>query len=157
MGAIMIKFFLTLTLLLPAVSQARLINKCGTYYAEGYYTEIESTLHSRQKKKVILLERGSNSEIRFFISNPDIQKLIPDSHLGVNFKLKLKFESSCFYACEGKIVEVIQPLDPFQSPKPFLYPRPTPIAGTEVQCKSNSFEDIEREPNEVKVEAKRKK
>lgn len=150
----MIKFFLTLTLLLPAVSQARLINKCGTYYAEGYYTEIESPLHNRQKKKVILLERGSNSEIKFFVSNPDIQKLIPYSHLGVNFKLKLKFESSCFYACDGKIIEVMEPLDPFRSPKPFLNPRPTPIAGTEVKCKPNSFEDIEGEPNGVKAKTK---
>lgn len=148
------KFFLTLILLFPAVSQARLINKCGAYYVEGYYTEIESPLHNRQKKKVILLERGSNSEIKFFISNPDIQKLIPDSHLGVNFKLKLIFQSSCFYACEGKIVEVIEPLDPFQSPKPFIYPRPAPIAGAEVKCKPNSIEDIEREANGVKANTK---
>ncbi len=145
----MIKFFLVFILIMPAVSQARLINKCGTYYAEGYYTEIESPLHNKQKKKVILLGRGSDSEIKFFISNPDIQKLIPDSHLGVNFKLKLNFESSCFYACEGKIAEVIEPMDPFQEPKSFLYPRPSPIKNSEVRCKPNSFEDVERETNGV--------
>jgi hypothetical protein len=157
MGAIMTKFFLTLILLLPVVSQARLIDKCGTYYAEGYYTEIESPLHNRQRNKVILLGRGSHSEIRFFISNPDIQKLIPDSHIGVNFKLKLIFESSCFYACEGKIAEVIEPIDPFQEPKSFLYPRPFPLKNTEVRCKPNSFEDIEREPNGVTAKTKKKK
>lgn len=145
----MIKFFTSLILLLPAVGQARLINKCGTYYAEGYYTEIESNLHNRQKKKVVLLERGTNSEIKFFISNGDIQKLIPDTHLGVNFKLKINFESSCYYACEGKIIEVIEPLEPYQNPKPFLNPRPSPMSGTEVKCKPNSFED-ERQPSSAK-------
>jgi hypothetical protein len=154
MGTIMIKFFLTLILLIPILCQARLINKCGTYYAEGYYTEVESPLHNGQKKKVILLERGTNSEIRFFISNPEFQKLIPNSHLGVNFKLKLTFESSCFYACEGRIAEVIEPIDPFQEPKSFLYPRPSPIKNTEVLCKPNSFEDIERAPSEVKIKPK---
>ena len=144
------KIFLIL-FLMPLVAQARLINKCGTYYAEGYYTEIESPLHNRQKKRVILLERGSNSEIKFFISNPDIQKLIPDNHLGVNFKLKLKFESSCFYACEGIVVEVIEPLDPFQAPQSFLFPRPTPLKGAEVQCQLNSFEDVAREANSVRL------
>jgi hypothetical protein len=157
MGADMKKLFLFLLFLMPLISEARLINKCGTYYAEGYYTEIESNLHSRQKKKVILLERGTNSEIKFFISNSDIQKLIPDTHIGVNFKLKINFDSSCFYACEGKIVEVIEPIDPFQEPKPFLNPRPSPINGTEVKCKPNSFEDVEREPTSEKANIKLKK
>jgi hypothetical protein len=148
---------LSLFFLIPAVVEARVIDKCGTYYAEGYYTEIKSTLHNGQKKKVVLLERGSNSEIKFFVSNTDIQKLIPDSHLGVNFKLKINFESSCFYACEGRVIEVIEPLDPVQSPKPFLYPRPTPIAGTGVQCKPNSFEDIDRGSNEMKTKTEKKK
>ena len=144
------RYLLILALCLaPLTSFARMVNKCGTYYAEGYYTEITSALHGQQKKRVILLDRGTNSEIKFFISNNDIQKLIPDSHLGVNFKLKLIFESSCFYACEGKIAEVIEPMEPFQAPKVFLSPRPSPIVGTEFKCKPNSFED-EREPSSVK-------
>lgn len=149
MGAYLKKLFLILIWIFPLLGEARIINKCGTYYAEGYYTEIVSNLHNQQKKRVILLDRGTNSEIRFFIENSDIQKLIPDTHLGVNFKLKLTFESSCFYACEGKVVEVIEPLEPFQDPKVFLSNHPSPIAGTEFKCKLNSFED-EREPSSVK-------
>ena len=151
MGTFMIPSFLTLILILPVFSDARLINKCGTYYAEGYYTEIESPLHHNQKKKAVLLERNSNSEIKFFVSNQDIQKLIPDSHIGVNFKMKLNFESSCFYACEGKIIEVIEPLDPFQSTKPFLFPHPSPLNGTEVQCKPNSFETMDQKEIQLKT------
>lgn len=143
------KTFLILILSLPAIANARLIDKCGTYYAEGYYTEIESNLHNGQKKRVILLERGSNSEIKFYISNSNISKSIPDTHLGVNFKLKLLFTSSCWYACEGNVVEAIEPLDPYQSPRPFLFPRPHPIKGTEIECKPNTFEDGTREINSV--------
>lgn len=139
------KTILIILFLLPIIAQARVINKCGTYYAEGYYTEIESNLHNREKKRVILLERGSNSEIKFFISNPNISSLIPDTHLGVNFKLKLKFISSCYYHCEGEIVEVLEPIDPFEPPRAFLNPRPSPIKGTEIACLPNSFED--RQPN----------
>lgn len=143
------KIYLLLAILLPLTSQARLIDKCGIYNAEGFYTQIESVLHTNQKKSVILLDRGSRSEIKFYISNDDIQKLIPNTHLGVNFKLKLSFESSCYYACEGKIIEVLEPLDPFENPKSFLNPRPSPIAGTEFKCKHNSFED-ERQPSSAK-------
>lgn len=134
-------------------AQARLMSKCGIYYAEGYYTEVESHVHGREKKKVILLERGSMSEINFYISDANISKLIPDTHVGVNFKLKLKFISSCDYHCEGEIVEVLEPIDPFEAPKAFLYPRPNPIKGTEIACRPNSFED--RQPSgEKKPESK---
>jgi hypothetical protein len=123
-------------------SEAKAINKCGTYQAEGYYTEIVSNFHDKKRKKVILLDRGTNSEIKFFVLNSDIDKLIPITHLGVNFKLKLNFASSCSYACEGKIIEVIQPLSPLENPKPFLSPRPNPIKRTEVKCKPNSIEEV---------------
>lgn len=156
------KIIVLILSLIPLMAQARLISKCGTYYAEGFYTEIESTLHNREKKKVILLERGSNSEIKFFISNPNVSTLIPDTHIGVNFKLKLKFVSSCYYHCEGEIVEVLEPIDPFEAPKAFLYPRPTPIKGTEIACLPNSFEDRqpngekEMKPKPTKAKTKRK-
>lgn len=146
------KLFIAIVVILPAIAQARLINKCGLYSADGYYTEIESNLHNRQKKRVILLERGSNSEITFYISNPDITKLIPDTHLGVNFKLKLRFTSSCWYHCEGEVVEVMEPIDPFETSKSFLFPRPIPIKGTESICQPNPFEDEVRKPNGMKKE-----
>lgn len=56
------KFLISMILLVPTLSEARLIKKCGTYYAEGYYTEIESNLHNKKKKRVILL----CSQIRTF-------------------------------------------------------------------------------------------
>ena len=98
--------------------EAKPIKTCGVYYAEGFYTEIESPLHKGAKKRVILLDRNSASEIRFFITNKNITKLLSDDLLGTNFKLELKFNSSCFYDCEGEIAKVIGPLDLPQEPKP---------------------------------------
>lgn len=142
MGAIMKrKVAIILGLFTTSVTHARTIDKCGTYLAEGYYTEIKSNPHGKEKRRVVVLERGSNSEIRFYISNTNIKKLIPDTHLGVNFRMKLKFASSCWYLCEGEVIEVIEPLDPTQEPRQFLFPRPTPIKGSEIKCQPNSFED----------------
>ncbi|MCK5072558.1 MAG: hypothetical protein KAQ98_03970 [Bacteriovoracaceae bacterium] len=134
------KYLPILVLLACLTAKAKIIDKCGTYYADGYYTEIKSVPHNRETKRVILLERGTDSEIRFYINNKNLKKLIPDTHLGVNFKLKLKFTSQCWYHCEGSIVEVIKPLDPFTPPRPFLFPRPKPIEKTEVKCRRNSIE-----------------
>lgn len=118
--------------------QARgaLISECGTYEVEGYYTRIKSRLHGGQTKDVILIERGSNSEIRFFPENSEssLNALIPETHRGVNFRLRLKFASACFYDCTGQLIEVVEPLKPYEIPRPFLSPRPVPIKGTEVKC-----------------------
>lgn len=122
-------------------SYAELVEKCGNYIAEGYYTEIKSSLHDESKKRVIILNRGSQSEIKFYITNKKMDKLIPDTHLGVNFKLKLKFISKCWYHCEGSLEEVIRPLEPFDHPKLFTYPRPELISGTETKCEKNSIDN----------------
>ena len=131
-----------LFILIPTLAQAhRLIDRCGVYLAEGYYTEIRSHFHQGKKKRVILLDRGSNSEIKFFVMNQDMSKLIPDTYLGVNLKLKLKFVSSCWHHCEGEVIEILEAIDPFEVPKSFLFPKPNPIRGTNIPCKPNSFED----------------
>lgn len=134
----MMKFIL-LSLLISGPLYSKTIKKCGVYRAEGYYTRIKSVLHNLQMKDVIILNRGSDSEIIFYIHNKNLKKLIPKSHLGVNFKLELSFISQCHYRCEGKIKKVIGPIDPFQEPKQFTYPIPTPLKGTGINCKKSSL------------------
>lgn len=136
----MIIFFTIFFLIPPYLANAFSIEKCGNYKVEGYYTEISSNLHNGQQKKVILLNRNSRSEIIFYIKNKNIEKLIPDTHLRVDFKLTLQFISLCFNHCEGFIKSIEKPLDPFLSPEYFSYFRTKIIRGTEIPCLPNSFE-----------------
>lgn len=141
MGAVVKIAVFVLTIFFQTSAISKVIDRCGIYQAQGYYTEIESVPHNKAKKKVILVERGTDSEITFYINNKKLPDLLPETHLGVNFSLKLKIVSSCWFHCEGEVVEVFGPLDPTAKPAIFLFPRPNLIPGTELKCQSNSMED----------------
>jgi len=134
------RYLIFLLLFTNSIVKSKLIDRCGNYYVEGYYTKIKSALHDWKNKRVVLIERGTNSEIKFYPQNKNLEKLIPDTLIGVSFKLELKFSSSCWYHCEGEIVKIIAPLEPFTSTQSFLFPKPKPIKGTEKKCLINSID-----------------
>lgn len=127
--------FLVFFVLLTSHLHARPLDKCGVYDVDAYYL---TPAENKEGKAVFLLNRDSESEIRFYVKNPNIAEIIPDSFVGVNFRLKLRFTVSCYYHCEGRIEEVLGPLDPFQYPRLFFHSRQDPIAGTEIKCDQKS-------------------
>ena len=131
-------------LLVSNESIGQIIENCGTYSVQGYYTEIPSLNSKGAKQPVILIERDSQSEIKFVVTNLDKDtKLakkdsrigrIQDLVVGLNYNFKIKFITACWYHCEGEIVEIGEVLDQGIEPEPFLFPYPRPLAGTNIKC-----------------------
>ena len=115
------------------------VEECGIYPVEGYYAEINSPEHERVIKPVLLLNRGSDSEVRVYLLNTNLDKLIPRSHLGAKFKINLEFVSQCLYRCEGRIVKVIAPLDPFEEAKHFTTANSSMRIGPKTPCKTSTI------------------
>ena len=112
-------FSLTIIILFVNLAQANLVSRCGVYEVDAFYLKIKSSIYGNKVKRVFLLNRNSDSQVTFNILNKDITRLIPDTYLGVNFRVKLNFVSECNYHCIGEVVEVMTPLSPFQSMRVF--------------------------------------
>lgn len=120
--------FLILLLITNCITQAnaKLIKKCGTYSAEGYY----------KKSQIFLLDRGTDSEVTLSLKNyhPENTRVLIQE--GDPVQIQFKLLSSCDYFCEGILTNLKQ-LKKLEKLKSFWFPFPSPIKNTEIKCKNN--------------------
>jgi len=116
------KYFLLLNLLLfPLISNARVFQECGVYKIEGFLKLIEV---KGEKKMVMLVEKNSDSEITLNLGKYDSKKYL--HYIGTNVAMDISITEECGFSCNATIVNFNKMLDPFDKPKPFLFPKPIP-------------------------------
>ncbi|MBF0362939.1 MAG: hypothetical protein HQK49_18110 [Oligoflexia bacterium] len=113
------------------------INNCGTYTVEGRYTIKKNP--SGITQPVILLEKGSDSEITLYLDNPNITKVISDKYMDTNIKLKVKITTSCWFKCRATALHFIE-LIPLNRALKSIFSASGSRISNKIKCQSNSLE-----------------
>lgn len=126
------RLFITSLFFISINIQAKIINECGLYYVEGTYVE---RVKKGKNKRLILLNKGTNSEIRFYIKNKNIEKILPHTLLDSKLRLILNFQKKCWFSCKGEVSMLLRVMPPFDAAQVYLNSRPRPISGQMKKCK----------------------
>jgi len=115
------------TLFTTSLSCATTLEKCGVYNVEGYLIR---KVQDGKDEMQLIVEKGTEAEVTFNIGSYEEKKY--KFYIDTKVNMNILVSKKCMYQCAAQIVEFKKALEPFDNPKPFLFPKPSPLE--EMKC-----------------------
>ncbi len=115
--------FITVSPFFTASAFAFGLEKCGEYEAEAFVSAPKNE-KSVPGDPVLIIERKSESETE--LTFPSIESNTLRKYIGTHLRVRFQIKMPCFGKCKANLIKVIRPLEPYQKPANFFFPRPEP-------------------------------
>jgi hypothetical protein len=98
---------------------AYLIRDCGDYAIEGY---LKTEIINGNETLLLISDQDTLSEVKFNLGKFNKKK--QGYYIGCNVSLEVRLLKTCNYSCEGQLLKINRPLDPFEQPASLSYLHP---------------------------------